>query len=84
MNQLPNSVTQERVQAANQRLIDAVAGERLEIALQSVANVLAATIAMAADTVEDADELIDTLVPDIKTVIRDNWAYFTSARAGDA
>lgn len=63
-----------------------VAGHPVLDTVEALSDSLASSVAFAATSIENADQIIDNLARDMKKTVRDNWEYVRSvaANASDA
>lgn len=57
------------------------AGHTVEACIAALTDSLGSTIAFAADTIDQADKIVDLTGGDLKKAIRDNWDYLREVRA---
>lgn len=62
------------------RIQVAIAGHRIEDALPAFVDAFAGLAGYTADSPDEADMLIDALMPEVKRAIRENWDEIERAR----
>lgn len=67
-----------------QDLMMVAAGHPVEDVIGAMCDALASAIAFASDDRPAADTLVDSLPPDIKRTIAENWDYIVSVKVASA